>query len=1206
MKKKILTVTLLIMLVISFGIFIRIEPVEASPYWYNKCENPSDWTGTGSVDNSDFQEGNGSILFAGDALLNIPSAAGSAKYGGFWIKVPAIGYASWTWAGFWTTTGSAYFWFEASSATGYQTYAHACYSTNTSSYTFTGLSFPVNTWQWIEFWASYNPATGKTSFASKKNGAYWGGTTDLNGNAGSFASGSFKKHLAWQSHRGMKFDFVRVTNGFEYPPTYKVNINVVSLPEIHASFSANGTVYSTPKALTAIEGNSITFIALNSSITVGGATYNFSRWVVNSVNYYSSSVTCSNILSDIDAAMCYNSSAYVTTYIRVNGYVPYTNMTFKIGGISYKNNEECPVVLSTGYSLVWTSYPKLYFINWTGSSNINIANYLSQSTSFIPIGSGGSITLHLNATVTIAHNLTTITNFDCSTWLIAEHKYYNFRSYYVLTNSYLDTAVWRFVDAASNYVLFTYTYSTGIETVVYGAQFAAINSNGTCSHTWLNLTHASVTVNVWLWLKKPIIDTWQVDLYVRANCSGYGMHNWTGAEWILAQSDYFNIYSQGGLEKLTVSGYQNSEAINVDLIPSTWTLENYEWNHVYDEPWIDISDGDANYIEITVSTANLDKYDSYWSFSNLDSKYDYVVVTKAELFVEAKLVDRNETSGVTVKCYLWNGTDWIATSDGVTHTESVYTLKTHGDAKDYLNTLQQIQNARFRIKFWGYAGAEGGFLRATYVKLHVEGVGYYGAGAGRLEGGDFFNLYAYNYSYAHSDIYWRNLVHAKMLLEFHYAHGSPPNQFPSVHYQFGLAYYAKGEWNEGFYVTLDLSEFGYGADYYYSKFCVAVWKFTGVSWTSIWSDELYTWYDEERSSSSVWVDIWFNKANASSVFGIRVSGYWYALKNGAAWPWRAFTGNDWRIWYENKSHHIVFSVIPADKYDRIFSTEIEMLRLWATVYQDGTAYNYIADIKRIDVFDMTFNVEMQGIQTPSFEPPKVPSAPMGGFVGVLASWLSALLNIIAPAFSFMWSGIVYVLDGVLQALTGQPGVFTNFISLISAIIGSMVSFMIWLASNFVNFVTVVYNTVTWFFGSFFGYIWGVVEFIFLTPAFNILTAVATIFGISIAWLSGTSYTNGFGQKYDFTNLSQMKFAGMSGGIVIFFLIFIAGFFLQILKCISTMSLAPILEPIGLFMGVVNFVIRIVEVIWYLIRGVIQLLVQIAHALRDLAPRPLGI
>jgi len=160
-------------------------------------------------------------------------------------------------------------------------------------------------------------------------------------------------------------------------------------------------------------------------------------------------------------------------------------------------------------------------------------------------------------------------------------------------------------------------------------------------------------------------------------------------------------------------------------------------------------------------------------------------------------------------------------------------------------------------------------------------------------------------------------------------------------------------------------------------------------------------------------------------------------------------------------------------------------------------------------------------------------------------------------------------------------------------------------TSFVHVTALTTNAFTWFF-SFFATFWGILDFVLLKPAFSIFGALATIIGVSGAWLAGTSYTNVFGQVYDFSYLYGMSFAGMHGGIVIFFVLFVVGFFIQILRCFGTMSLGPITEPLQLVWRIILGIAQLTKIMWDIVTWIIYQIIQTINALRNILPRPFGL
>jgi len=214
------------------------------------------------------------------------------------------------------------------------------------------------------------------------------------------------------------------------------------------------------------------------------------------------------------------------------------------------------------------------------------------------------------------------------------------------------------------------------------------------------------------------------------------------------------------------------------------------------------------------------------------------------------------------------------------------------------------------------------------------------------------------------------------------------------------------------------------------------------------------------------------------------------------------------------------------------------------------------------------------------------------FDAVVNAVSGAILWLIG-SLTLVWNAFVSAMDSLL-AFTGNPHLFSDVIKAIrdfALAIGSLVG---WLGQALTTVVDLILALAEWTF-EFFFYIWGVIVWI-LNPALNIFRAVGDMFGIAIAWLNGTKYYSLFDGRLiaDFTNLQNLKFAGMTGGKVIFAIIAIPALLFQFMFCVTRMSLAPLLAPIIL---VKNFVTGVIDVL----KPIFEIFLKIAKFIRDLLP-----
>jgi len=175
------------------------------------------------------------------------------------------------------------------------------------------------------------------------------------------------------------------------------------------------------------------------------------------------------------------------------------------------------------------------------------------------------------------------------------------------------------------------------------------------------------------------------------------------------------------------------ENVNTDLGVDGCNMEHQDWTHANDSPWLNDCDEDSNYILNSINPENEGEYDSYWTFENLNSKYEIFEGTVLKPKIQAKLVEPpNDTVYVNVKVYLWKEStqEWI--DCGVVSVDTTsYQWYEFNDVSDSINSLSDINNLRIKIEFYGvgWSGDEPswqGSIRITCAKVHVEGTAWWG------------------------------------------------------------------------------------------------------------------------------------------------------------------------------------------------------------------------------------------------------------------------------------------------------------------------------------------------------------------------------------------------------------------------------------------------------------------------------------------------
>lgn len=341
-----------------------------------------------------------------------------------------------------------------------------------------------------------------------------------------------------------------------------------------------------------------------------------------------------------------------------------------------------------------------------------------------------------------------------------------------------------------------------------------------------------------------------------------------------------------------------------------------------------------------------------------------------------------------------------------------------------------------------------------FIYLHIYNLGgfvdySYTDGAGRLQGGDSFEIYARAIlSNATASTMFRKLQHVHMLVEVGYnltwngITGRYENTLglDSGNYQFTMDYELNGVWVKGWKIKLKPVQYqvghqNAGVDLDYVKFQVDFYQWNGTDWdlkktdystTNCWAydneNALVTHYDD-RIASQFWVDMWFNKMNSSTVVGARVTPYYYGMyEQGSSW-W--FGYGAFRPTFGNETAVSFFTNLLDENQTVTNCYGIENVNFTVGVYKTGLVHR-VWKLQNYEVLDFKLaDDRMEGIDTPPIVEVKVLDMPQGGFVSPLIKAIESLGGIIwNGAFRFMRL-ILTSLDTVFMWLGFPEGFFSG-------------------------------------------------------------------------------------------------------------------------------------------------------------------------------------
>jgi len=393
------------------------------------------------------------------------------------------------------------------------------------------------------------------------------------------------------------------------------------------------------------------------------------------------------------------------------------------------------------------------------------------------------------------------------------------------------------------------------------------------------------------------------------------------------------------------------------------------------------------------------------------------------------------------------------------------------DTEGYSTGWQLIAPNLFRVY------AQGGFILNNTVT----------GDAGILDTGTPFSFYAENDSYVYRDLIYRDLVHIKMLPQISGIIGRQ-----TFYVQFGVDYCLKDyDWVEGWKVILGANSITTGSIIYFN-WTVSFWNRGSWITTEYLSTFVHTnvprgYYMTDREygfTTSLWIDFWFDRTNASSVGGVRVNSYEYPMRDGVE-AWLALLTSNWGP-IENCTKELqqMVPLLDGDDVTVIPASQIKLMKVWSSLEVPAYTTNQTILMSDYPVWDLTFSQPfppLTGIQTPIFDATTYPNMPGGGIMGALFSSLSALFSWMGENILYgglrIWPALVGFLD-TIAAWMGFPGGFSaimawlqggwsqlvlswsyiaalllQFFIFLGSIMGYLVSLLTMAITQFVNIIT---------------------------------------------------------------------------------------------------------------------------------------------------------
>jgi len=376
-------------------------------------------------------------------------------------------------------------------------------------------------------------------------------------------------------------------------------------------------------------------------------------------------------------------------------------------------------------------------------------------------------------------------------------------------------------------------------------------------------------------------------------------------------------------------------------------------------------------------------------------------------------------------------------------------------------------------------------IKNDWLKTNIYNLGgivsYSFVGDGRrVADGDVYDIMATSAgSIARTEVVYDKLQHVHILPELNVNGTWNPTtgrfeDFDGGFFEYGLKYEVDGLWVQGYKVRLYPTNYrvghqNLGADHNWVGWAVEWYQFTqnNASWTLQKEDIIYTnnWgYDNDdatpdyhnRTSSQLWIDLWFSNHEGGTIMAGRVSALYYGLYEQATPFW--FGYGEFRPMFGDVTSSQFFGDITDFNGGTTDSYGIEKVNFWTRVEKiSGNTRPWKVSNYEVRNYQLAEG-RMQGIDNPPFIETRVLDSPTSGFLTPLIKVISGIGNAIGNALRGMATYTMSLVDTMLTNIGLPPmlSIFFDFLmgiyEIFALIYSSFVDIVSWITSSIENMI----------------------------------------------------------------------------------------------------------------------------------------------------------